>query len=234
MFRARRCFCRSPWPSRCRALSFRIGIVMDGLLLEREVERSALHEGCVAVGAGAGRVIAIVGEAGIGKTALLHEARRLAGESGMRVLRASGATLERDFGYGVVRQLLEREVHALAEADRERLFSGPSAPAADVFGIALRGGGVARDTDRAFLVRHALVIVGLRIGAARAAGVDRRRSAVGGRRVAALAGASGQARRGSAAAAGDGAAQRRAVGVGRGARRVARGRRRACAGCRRG
>jgi DNA-binding CsgD family transcriptional regulator len=131
-------------------------MVMDGLL-EREIERSALHEGCVAVGGGAGRVIVIVGEAGIGKTALLHEARRLAGESGMRVLRASGATLERDFGYGVVRQLLEREVHSLVAADRERLFFGPSAPAADVFGIALRGDGVARDTDRAFLVRHALV-----------------------------------------------------------------------------
>jgi len=131
-------------------------MVMDELL-EREIERSALHEGCVAVGGGAGRVIVIVGEAGIGKTALLYEARRLAGESGMRVLRASGATLERDFGYGVVRQLLEREVHSLVAVDRERLFSGPSAPAADVFGIALRGGGVARDTDRAFLVRHALV-----------------------------------------------------------------------------
>jgi DNA-binding CsgD family transcriptional regulator/tetratricopeptide (TPR) repeat protein len=131
-------------------------MVMDELL-EREIERSALHEGCVAVGGGAGRVIVIVGEAGIGKTALLYEARRLAGESGMRVLRASGATLERDFGYGVARQLLEREVHSLVAVDRERLFSGPSAPAADVFGIALRGGGVARDTDRAFLVRHALV-----------------------------------------------------------------------------
>jgi DNA-binding CsgD family transcriptional regulator len=131
-------------------------MVMDGLL-EREIERSALHDGCVAVGGGAGRVIVIVGEAGIGKTALLREARRLAGELGVRVLRASGATLERDFGYGVARQLLEREVHSLGAADRKRLFSGPSAPAADVFGIALRGRGVARDTDRAFLVRHALV-----------------------------------------------------------------------------
>lgn len=129
---------------------------MDGLL-EREGERSAIREGCVAVAGGAGRVLLIVGEAGIGKTALLHEARRLEGELGVRVLRASGAMLERDFGYGVVRQLFEREVHSLTGVDRERLFSGPSAPAADVFGLALRGGGSASETDRAFLVRHALV-----------------------------------------------------------------------------
>jgi DNA-binding CsgD family transcriptional regulator len=138
------------------AVGFRIGKVMDGLL-ERESERSAIREGCVAVAGGAGRVLLIVGEAGIGKTALLSEARRLESELGVKVLRASGAMLERDFGYGVVRQLFEREIHSLAGVDRERLFSGPSAPAADVFGLALRGEGIAGDTDRAFLVRHALV-----------------------------------------------------------------------------
>ncbi len=129
---------------------------MDGLL-ERERERSAIRKACAAVTGGAGGVILVAGEAGIGKTALLHEARRMAGELGLRVLRASGATLERDFGYGVVRQLLEREVHSLANVEREQLFLGPATPAADVFGLTLRGGGLSRDTDRAFLVRHALV-----------------------------------------------------------------------------
>jgi DNA-binding CsgD family transcriptional regulator len=128
-----------------------------GGLLEREDERSAIGEACVAVAGGAGGVLLVVGEAGIGKTALLHEARCSAGELGVNVLRASGALLERDFGYGVVRQLLEGEVHSLATADREQLFFGPSAPAADVFGLALRGRSVASETDRAFLVRHALV-----------------------------------------------------------------------------
>jgi DNA-binding CsgD family transcriptional regulator len=128
-------------------------------LLERESERSALGEACVAVSGGAGRVMMVVGEAGIGKTALLHESLGLADELGVRVLRASGATLERDFGYGVVRQLFERDVHSLAGADREQLFSGPAAPAADVFGLALSGGGAARDTDRAFVVRHALAML---------------------------------------------------------------------------
>jgi DNA-binding CsgD family transcriptional regulator/tetratricopeptide (TPR) repeat protein len=106
---------------------------------------------------GASSVILIVGEAGIGKTALLLEARRLAEQSGVRVLRASGVTLERDFGYGVVRQLLEPAVRVLTNASREQVFSGPAAPAADVFGLALRERGVAHTMDRAFLVRHALV-----------------------------------------------------------------------------
>ncbi len=129
---------------------------MDNLL-EREAERSAIHRRCLAVADGASSVILIVGEAGIGKTALLLEARHLAEQSGVRVLRASGATLERDFGYGVVRQLLEPAVRVLTSADRERVFSGPAAPAADVFGLALRERGGAHNMDRAFLVRHALV-----------------------------------------------------------------------------
>ncbi len=127
-----------------------------GGLLEREDERSAIGAACAAVAGGAGGVLLIVGEAGIGKTALLQEARRPVTELGVKVLRASGALLERDFGYGVVRQLFEREVHSLTGVDRERLFSGPSAPAGDVFGLAQRGGGMASETDRAFLVRHAL------------------------------------------------------------------------------
>jgi predicted ATPase len=128
-----------------------------GGLLEREDERSAIGEACVAVAGGAGGVLLIVGGAGIGKTALLYDAPRSEGESGLKVLRASGAVLERDFGYGVVRQLFEREVHSFTGADRERLFSGPSAPAGDVFGLLPRGGAMASETDRAFLVRHALV-----------------------------------------------------------------------------
>ena len=43
------------------------------------------------------------GEAGIGKSALLAAARERA--AGMRVLTAAGGSLERDFGFGVARQL---------------------------------------------------------------------------------------------------------------------------------
>ena len=44
--------------------------------------------------AGAGRLIAIEGRAGIGKSRLLAEARAIAGESGLAILSARGGELE--------------------------------------------------------------------------------------------------------------------------------------------
>src|SRR5918994_787369 len=65
-------------------------------------------------------VVLIEGPAGIGKSAVLDESRRRAA-CGLRQLGARGGTLERDFGFGVVRQLLEvparsREIPEAARA----------------------------------------------------------------------------------------------------------------------
>ena len=81
---------------------------MAGELLEREAERAVLASavGRVATGDGGGLVL-VLGEAGIGKTALLTVVGVFARAAGIRTFRAAGAPLERDFGYGVVRQLLE-------------------------------------------------------------------------------------------------------------------------------
>ena len=49
----------------------------------------------------------IEGQAGIGKTRLLGEVQRLAEERGFDVYSASGMELEREYAYGVVRQLFE-------------------------------------------------------------------------------------------------------------------------------
>src|SRR3954453_9715552 len=77
--------------------------------------------------AGEGRVALIEGPAGIGKTRLLAEARAQGAPLGMAVLSARGSELEREFPFGVARQLFEG---ALADpARRERLFSGAAAPA---------------------------------------------------------------------------------------------------------
>src|SRR3954465_9388575 len=81
--------------------------------------------------AGEGRVALIEGPAGIGKTRLLAEARAQGAPLGMAVLSARGSELEREFPFGVARQLFEG---ALADpARRERLFSGAAAPARAVF-----------------------------------------------------------------------------------------------------
>ena len=76
-------------------------------LLEREREMAALRTVIGEAAGGLGRVVILEGDAGIGKTRLLAEARRLAGEADVRVLSARGSELEREFAFGVVRQLFE-------------------------------------------------------------------------------------------------------------------------------
>ena len=75
------------------------------VLLKRECELESLW-GVVE----AGGVAIVEGEAGIGKTSLLEATGQRAAEAGARVLRARGTALERGYGFGIVRQLLEREV----------------------------------------------------------------------------------------------------------------------------
>src|SRR5919198_6089588 len=101
-------------------------------LVEREREVAALAALLDAAPAGEGRVAWIEGPAGIGKSALLAEARRHAAGLDTRVLAARGSELEREFPFGVVRQLFEG---LLADpAARERALGGAAAPAAAVFG----------------------------------------------------------------------------------------------------
>ena len=74
--------------------------------LERDRELGAVARAATAAASGQGAVVLIEGPAGIGKSAVLDEARRrAAGE--LRPLSARGGPLERDFAFGVVRQMLE-------------------------------------------------------------------------------------------------------------------------------
>ena len=74
--------------------------------------------------AGEGRLAVIEGPAGIGKTRLLDEARAAADGMGLGVLHARGGELEREFGFGVVRQLLEPRLAGAGERERAELFAG--------------------------------------------------------------------------------------------------------------
>ena len=75
-------------------------------LLEREGELATLAE-LVAAAPRGGRLLAIEGAPGIGKSALIAEAKALGRAAGMRVLGGRGSELERAFSFGVVRQLFE-------------------------------------------------------------------------------------------------------------------------------
>jgi len=80
---------------------------------------------------GQGRLLLVHGPAGIGKSRLLQEVRRTAAEKGALVLTARGSQLERDFGFGAVRQLFEG---VLADpARRATLLAGAASSAAAVF-----------------------------------------------------------------------------------------------------
>lgn len=109
-----------------------MGAAVTAALLERGPEIERLESAIAAAVGGAGTVVALEGEAGIGKTALLAHARRSAAEAGTRVLAARGGELERDFAFGVVRQLFERPLSDAGDADRERWLAGSAGLAAGV------------------------------------------------------------------------------------------------------
>jgi DNA-binding NarL/FixJ family response regulator len=126
-------------------------------LVERESDLGALAELLDGLVDGRSRAALIEGPAGIGKSRLLGALRDGADARGVRALAARGRELEREFPFGVVRQLFEP---ALADADREAAFAGAAAPARAVF-----AGEV--DEGATFAVLHGLYWLTLNVGAER-------------------------------------------------------------------
>ena len=104
-------------------------------LLERGQELARIDSVLAEARGGSGRVVVIEGPAGIGKTAFLTAARSVAAENGMRVLRARGAELERDFAFGVVHQLFETLLAEASESERTELLQGRAGTAASLLGL---------------------------------------------------------------------------------------------------
>jgi ATP/maltotriose-dependent transcriptional regulator MalT len=77
------------------------------VLLEREAELAVIRNAARAAAAGAGQLVVIEGEAGIGKTSLLGRLGDLPEWSGNAIFTARGSDLESRYAYGVVRQLFE-------------------------------------------------------------------------------------------------------------------------------
>src|SRR5215213_3970757 len=104
-------------------------------LLERNEELARIESALDEARAGRGTFLVLEGPAGIGKTALLAAARTAAAESGMRVLRARGTELERDFAFGVARQLFEPSLVDASEHERADLLHVAAGVAAGLLGL---------------------------------------------------------------------------------------------------
>jgi NADPH:quinone reductase-like Zn-dependent oxidoreductase len=124
-------------------------------LLERELELARISARLALSRGGDGSVLLIEGAGGIGKTALLLAAEREARLNGMTVAGARGSELEREFAFGVVRQLLEP---MLAAEDAEATLGGAAALAGVVFrpGDPEGAGGVAAGGEPSFAALHGL------------------------------------------------------------------------------
>jgi DNA-binding CsgD family transcriptional regulator len=126
--------------------------VTERLLLDREKELGQVVERLESACEGSGSALLVEGPGGIGKTELLLAAERAARTRGMIVAAARGAELEREFAFGVVRQLFEP---AVSGADGPAL-EGAAALAAPVFESPSAGTGSGVVADRSFAVLHGL------------------------------------------------------------------------------
>lgn len=130
-------------------------------LLERDADLARIERALARAADGVGSAAAVWGPAGIGKTSVLAAAREVAQRRGVRVLRARGAELEREFGFGVVRQLFEPLLAAAPAGERAEWLAGAAGRAADQLGLPGAGtpaatAPAAEGSDRSFLVLHGL------------------------------------------------------------------------------
>jgi DNA-binding NarL/FixJ family response regulator len=79
-------------------------------------------------------VLLVEGAAGIGKTRLLEEGGAHAADAGLQTLGARGGELERENGFGVVRQLLEGPLRRASEDRRRALLEGAASLALRALG----------------------------------------------------------------------------------------------------
>ncbi len=100
-------------------------------IVEREHESATLAQSIAAAGDGQGHLVLIDGPAGIGKTRLLAEMRQQAAPS-MTVLWARASELEREYPFGVVRQLFEALVSGSGPGSAA--LAGAAEAARPVFG----------------------------------------------------------------------------------------------------
>jgi DNA-binding CsgD family transcriptional regulator len=144
---------------------------LGGILLERHRDLERIGQCLQRAREGQGGALALEGPAGIGKTVLLAAARKMAVDGGFQVLRARGAELEREFAFGVVRQLVEAVLAAASDEERASILKGPPGVAARLLGLPgppdRADGAAPAAPDPSFAVLHGLYWLCANLAAAR-------------------------------------------------------------------
>ncbi|MFT2018193.1 helix-turn-helix transcriptional regulator [Streptomyces sp. 796.1] len=104
-----------------------------GPFVERHGEFEAIDTAIKHCHVGDGQLLIFEGGLGLGKTALLNEAKKRAIDEGFVALFARGSEFEAGFPYGVVRQLFEPWLAAASQEERDAVLSGPARLAAPLF-----------------------------------------------------------------------------------------------------
>ena len=141
--------------------------VGDGaqVLLEREPALARVDRCLRDAVAGNGSLLLLEGPPGIGKTRLVLAARGRGRELGLVTLAGRGSELERDFAYGLVRQLFEAPVVAASPLERAELLAGAAGRVARLFGLPTPHDDAADALlDPSFAVLHGLYWLSANLG----------------------------------------------------------------------
>ncbi len=125
-------------------------------LLERDDQLELVQRLLIEASDGHGALVLFEGPAGIGKSRLLAATGGRAKPLGFQVLSARGGELERDFSYGVVRQLFEAHLAAYDTDERARLLAGAARLAAPLFEFGEVGEALSGGEDASYRTLHGL------------------------------------------------------------------------------
>jgi DNA-binding CsgD family transcriptional regulator len=126
--------------------------VSSGPLLERDAERARLARAFGEARQGLPSLVLVEGPPGAGKTRLLAEACEAARDAEVRVLSARGSEFEREFPFGIVRQLFETLTPQSSRREQAELFAG----AAELARPVLEGSALARPATDPLPTLHGL------------------------------------------------------------------------------
>jgi DNA-binding NarL/FixJ family response regulator len=102
-------------------------------MTERQHQTQAVEAALSSCRNGRGGLLFVEGWFGTGKTSLLTAAQERAAVRGFIVLQAHGSEFEKEFRYGVVRQLFEPWLASASPEERAAALAGPAALAAPLF-----------------------------------------------------------------------------------------------------